>query len=333
MRSLVALSRELLQSEDAVGSLALVGKTLADLVQMDSATLIVRADGAEYVVAFNGAGMAQRSDSNHPLYPEGQACLGGSRAKAGSQARQVVAVGVPAASPVAALVVAWAGDAAGPGRHDARRLLAEIGELAVAALGKLHTRNSLEQLVWDQYAQLADTAQVHAAEIARRDRVEHEIRALSMTDVMTGLRNRRGFFLEAGQTFKVAQRQHASSAVIFADVDGLKVINDEFGHDAGDSLIRDAADIFRASFRKADVVARLGGDEFAAFTLNDEHPGVVLQRIRSNLQAFNLMEERPYKLSLSTGIVQCDPGGDMSLLDYVTVADQQMYEHKRRRLH
>jgi diguanylate cyclase (GGDEF)-like protein len=151
--------------------------------------------------------------------------------------------------------------------------------------------------------------------------------------VMTGLRNRRGFFLEAEQTLKVAQRQHAQSAVIYADIDDMKRINEELGQEAGDRLIRDAADIFMESFRSADVVARFGGDEFVAFTLDDDHPDVVLQRIRKNLHAFSLMEERPYRVSFSTGIVQCDPLVDRSLADYLQLADQQMYEQKRRRLH
>jgi len=121
--------------------------------------------------------------------------------------------------------------------------------------------------------------------------------------------------------------------VIFAEVDGLKYVNDEFGHDVGDRLLRDAARVFQASFRSTDVVARLAGDEFVAFTLDDEQPDAVLERIRRNLQAFNLMEERPYKVSLNTGIVQCDPAGELGLSDYLAVADQQMYERKRRRLH
>jgi diguanylate cyclase (GGDEF)-like protein len=192
---------------------------------------------------------------------------------------------------------------------------------------------TLEKLVWEQYEQMTTSAQAHAAEIAHRDDARDEAGELTLNDVLTGLRNRRGFFVHAEQTYKVGQRQHVPSAVIFADIDGLKYVNDEFGHDIGDRLIRDAARVFRASFRSTDVVARLAGDEFVAFTLDDEQPDAVLQRIRRNLDAFNLMEERPYKVSLSTGIVQCDPAGDLSLSDYVGMANQQILEHKRRRLH
>jgi diguanylate cyclase (GGDEF)-like protein len=101
----------------------------------------------------------------------------------------------------------------------------------------------------------------------------------------------------------------------------------------GDRLIRDAAQVFRASFRHADVVARLGGDEFVAYTLDDEQPGVILQRIQANLNAFNLMQERPYTVSISAGVVQCDSGDGQTLSHYVLLADEQMYAQKRSRLH
>ena len=131
----------------------------------------------------------------------------------------------------------------------------------------------------------------------------------------------------------MAQRKRARSAVIFADIDGLKHVNDELGHDAGDALIRDAAQVFRQSFRQADVVSRLGGDEFVAYTLDDDRPHAILERIEANLHAFNLMQERPYRISISAGVVSCDPLGEKALVEYVLLADEQMYARKRSRLH
>jgi diguanylate cyclase (GGDEF)-like protein len=336
---LLSLSRELLQSDDALGALQLVGKALADMMRIDSAMLLVQTGDDEYIAGFDATGTAQRCDASHPLYHEGRACLhagaaGGAHGHHGAaQPGAVLAAGVPAESPTAALVVAWRSEPAGPGVAGQRHLLADIADLAVAALGKIHTRVALEQLVWEQYEQMNTSAEAHAAELAHRDERQEQAGLQSLTDVLTGLCNRRGFFVHAEQTFKVGQRQHVPSAVIFADIDGLKHVNDELGHDIGDSLIRDAARVFRASFRTTDVVARLAGDEFVAFTLDDEQPDAVLERIDRNLEAFNLMEERPYQVSLSTGIVQCDPAGDLSLSDYLGMAYQKICEHKRRRLH
>jgi diguanylate cyclase (GGDEF)-like protein len=333
LRPLLSLSRELLQTDDAIGALQLVGKALADMMHIERAILLVQTGEDEYIVGFDAAGTAQRCDSSHPLYPDGRDCLAGNEAGGDAQPGAVLAAAVPAGSPTAALVAALNRQPTGPDGAGMRHLLADIADLAVAALDKIHTRVALEKLVWEQYEQMTTSAQAHAAEMAHRDAVQDETGALVLTDVLTGLHNRRGFFVHAEQTYKVGQRQHVPSAVIFADIDGLKYVNDEFGHDIGDRLIRDAARVFRASFRATDVVARLAGDEFVAFTLDDEQPDAVLERIRRNLEAFNLMEERPYQVSLSTGIVQCDSAGDLNLSDYVGMANQQILEHKRRRLH
>jgi GGDEF domain-containing protein len=90
----------------------------------------------------------------------------------------------------------------------------------------------LEQLVCDQREEMANTSVTHAAELTRRDEAATEMRMLSLTDVLTGLYNRRGFFLQAEQIYKLARRKHTQSAAIFADVDGLKQVNDKLGHDA-----------------------------------------------------------------------------------------------------
>jgi diguanylate cyclase (GGDEF)-like protein len=344
LRSLLTLSRELLQSDDLNDCLELVGATLAEVTQMNCALLFVPSDGRHDVVAFDRRGNPQKADRAHPLYRHAAAILTEARPAAvpphGHDApqsettgRNVLALGVPAGAPVAALAVAWDRDIDPAEQRDRRRILIYIAELALAALGKIQARAGGDKQVHLQAGQGTDSAQAHAAEVARRDVLESQMRQLSTSDVLTGLRNRRGFFLHAEQLFKVAQREQAPSAVIFADVDDLKQVNDELGRDAGDHLIRDAAEVFRESFRAADVAARFGGDEFVAYTLNDEQPGVILDRIRNNLRAFNLMRERPYQVSLSAGIVQCDPSGEQMLSDYVSLADQQMYAQKWRRLH
>lgn len=343
MRALLTMARELLQTDGARGVLELVGQNIAELTHASSALLVVCADDEE-IVAFDRHGKPRSAARDHSWYQAASAMLAGPCGVAASQAgaaqpaarqlgQHVLALGVPAPAAVAALVAGWDQEADSLAWQERSRVLSAILELAVAALGRLQSHSSLERLVYSQYEQMADSAQAHADELARRDAAEGEMRMLSLTDVLTGLNNRRGFFLHAEQIFKVAQRKHARSAVIFADVDGLKHVNDELGHDAGDKLIRDAAAVFRESFRNADVVARLGGDEFVAFTLDDGQPQAILSRLQANLHAFNLMQERPYLVSISAGIVQCDPVGGQNLLNYVGLADQQMYAQKRRRLH
>ncbi len=331
MHALLGVSRELLQTDEVADVLALAGRAIVELAGAEEALLIVRCDG-ERVVAFDRRGRPLRADTSHPWYRMAADTLGG-HGRQGTRGGRTMALRVPAANAVAALVVGWGRDDADGRGSERRRLLTAILGLTVAALGKIQTRSSLEELVAAQHEQMADSVRAHASELARRDAIEDEMRLVATTDVLTGLNNRRGFFVEAGQAFRLVRRRHAHSAVIFADVDNLKQVNDSLGHEAGDNLLCDAASVFRESFRGADVVARLGGDEFVAFTLDDAQPNVVLSCLQDNLRAFNLMQERPYRVSVSAGIVECDPLGERGLRDYVLLADQQMYLEKRRRLH
>jgi diguanylate cyclase (GGDEF)-like protein len=248
-------------------------------------------------------------------------------------APRTMLLGVPTQHAMAVLVAGWTDDAAPEAWSRRRRLLETILELSVAALDRISVRSSLEDLVSTQYEQMAGAAQAHANELARRDEAAGEMRALALTDILTGLNNRRGFFVQAEHMFRLARRKHASCAVIYADIDGLKLVNDQHGHETGDQLIRDAAAVLRESLRDTDVLARLGGDEFVAFALNETHPHAILSRLKKNLRAFNLMQERAYRLSISAGAVQCDPDSDAPLLDYVRQADREMYMHKRRCMH
>ncbi|MEW6369525.1 MAG: GGDEF domain-containing protein [Pseudomonadota bacterium] len=342
LRMLLAFARELFQTDAADSSRELVGRSLVDMLHPESALLLLPGAPPD-AVGFDSRGRASHAGPDHPLF---QACLsllsdvqasanaadahGNQREDDGSA---TLAVAVPSHRALAALAATWKKAPGQAQRDRARQAMSSILELAAAALGKIDARNTLEQLVCAQREQIATTSEVHAAELAQRDEAAAEMHTLSLTDVLTGLYNRRGFFLQAEQVFKVSRRKRTKSAVIFADVDGLKRVNDELGHETGDRLICDAAHVFRQSFRQADVISRIGGDEFVAFTLDDEQPEIILARIQANLHAFNLMQERPYAVSISAGVVQCDPWDKRSLSHYVLLADEQMYVRKRSRLH
>ena len=95
-----------------------------------------------------------------------------------------------------------------------------------------------------------------------RHRLLEEISALSLTDELTGLHNRRAFMTMADQRLQLLERSGSLCLLIFADVDGLKAANDTMGHEAGDRLLVDAARALQSAFRRTDLVARMGGDEF-----------------------------------------------------------------------
>jgi len=332
LRALLAMSRELMQTDEAVAALALAGQAMVDLAHVDSALLLVRGE-VNASIGFDSRGQPHNAPRSHDWYRMASARLDGEPGGAAVTDPRTMLVGVPTQRAMAVLAAGWTSDAPPAAWAGRQRLLNTILELTVATLGRISARNSLENLVSTQYEQMAGTAQAHADEITRRDASEGAMRALALTDVLTGLNNRRGFFVQAEHLFRLARRRHAGCAVIYADIDGLKLVNDQLGHAAGDALIRDAAAVLRESLRDSDVLARFGGDEFVAFVLDDAHPRVILGRLHDNLHAFNLMQDRTYRLAVSAGAVQCDPDSDTALVDYVQSADREMYLHKQSCLH
>ncbi len=332
LRAVVAMSRELMQVDKASDALALAGRAMTELADVDSALLLVRGEINE-CIEFDRNGDPRKGPPDPDRYGMALERLGSGPGKARMVAPRTMLMGVPAPHAMVALAAAWTGDAAPKTWVVRRRLLGTILELAVATLGRILERTSLETQVAVQRQQMEGSAVAHADELARRDESEGAVRTLALTDVLTGLNNRRGFFVQAEHMFRLARRKHAGCAVIYADIDGLKLVNDQLGHAAGDRLIQDAAAVLRESLRDSDVLARFGGDEFVAFVIDDAHPGAILARLRDNLHAFNLMQERTYLLAVSAGAVQCDPGSGTALLDYVQLADREMYIHKRSCLH
>jgi PleD family two-component response regulator len=100
-----------------------------------------------------------------------------------------------------------------------------------------------------------------------RHRMQEQIRSLSLVDELTGLYNRRGFLTLASQQLKLAHRLKKRMLLVFADLDGMKRINDTLGHQEGDKALIEIAKILKETFRESDIIARLGGDEFVVLTL------------------------------------------------------------------
>jgi two-component system cell cycle response regulator len=160
--------------------------------------------------------------------------------------------------------------------------------------------------------------------------VERELRHLALCDDLTCLYNRRGFFAAATQQLKVARRNQKPALLLFCDLDGLKTINDTFGHREGDLALVRAADAIETVFRDSDVLARIGGDEFAvlATDLPPRHQQTIYARLQKALNRMSGDESR-YELSLSVGAAWFDPQNPMPLGELMEQADRAMYERKR----
>ncbi len=164
-------------------------------------------------------------------------------------------------------------------------------------------------------------------DMSERKQADERLRYLSTHDTLTGLYNR-AFFeaeikrLERGRLFPVS--------IVMADVDGLKLINDQRGHHAGDRLLKQTAQLLREAFRTEDIVARIGGDEFAALLPQTDMAAaaVCLQRVRARTAAHNAVHAAA-TLSISLGMATTDAGQDIAVT--LRQADEDMYEDKRTR--
>jgi diguanylate cyclase (GGDEF)-like protein/PAS domain S-box-containing protein len=182
----------------------------------------------------------------------------------------------------------------------------------------------------------ADNLPVHfifqIQDITERKRVEAALQSLSLVDELTGLYNRRGFMAVTEQHLASIRRNQKVPVILYADLDGLKGINDSLGHPEGDRALTKTAEILKDTFRTSDIIARVGGDEFVVLAGigKEESADSLTARLQDKFMAHNSLTNRPYDLSISVGVVHFE--ADESSIEEVTArADSIMYENKRRK--
>jgi diguanylate cyclase (GGDEF)-like protein len=164
-------------------------------------------------------------------------------------------------------------------------------------------------------------------------RRQREMHALAMTDPLTGLYNRRAFFLLAEHQWQAALRRDAPLLLFFLDVDRFKQINDSFGHKEGDRALQTLAEVLRECFRGTDIIARMGGDEFAVlFDAGTGSRSLIGERLNEAVARANRQDGQRFQLSLSVGTLVCDASlSDFSMDELVSRADALMYHQKEER--
>jgi diguanylate cyclase (GGDEF)-like protein len=158
----------------------------------------------------------------------------------------------------------------------------------------------------------------------RLQRGHDELSRLALRDDLTGLANRRAFVTVGEQLLRVAGRAGETVLLVYADLDGMKMINDRHGHAAGDDALRQAAQLLRETFREADLVARVGGDEFCVLLHGRAAEAKAsIDRLRAAVAA-----ERPGHppVALSLGVAEGSPGSTIE--DLIRRADSAMYADK-----
>ena len=166
--------------------------------------------------------------------------------------------------------------------------------------------------------------------LERAEKTEAELRYLADHDSLTGLLNRRRFRSELDQYVSFAARYGGRGAVMVIDIDGLKGVNDQLGHQAGDRLIRRVAEILRERVRATDIVARLSGDEFAVLMPQSDTAGAM--QLGEDLRA-QVAEGLPLnadmgEATISVGITMFGGQGGMTAESVLVAADEAMYQAK-----
>lgn len=162
--------------------------------------------------------------------------------------------------------------------------------------------------------------------------MQSEIQDLTLRDELTGLYNFRGFNLFSEQAFRMSRRAKQPFGVLFIDMDNLKAINDEMGHNAGSALLVETARLINETFRETDIVGRLGGDEFVvAGQFDDAEITAAIERLRSGAETRINVSAKGLVLGLSMGFAGAEHSLGETLKSIVARADHAMYKEKRQK--
>ena len=170
-------------------------------------------------------------------------------------------------------------------------------------------------------------------DITERKKMEGKLEKLAHFDALTRCYSR-GYGLSLlEQQIKTAKRKKTTVLLIYLDIDGFKHINDTFGHKEGDEVLKEATKLFQSTLRKMDIICRIGGDEFLLIflenSLNDA--SFIRGRLNKSLKKLNQKLAKPYEIDFSIGLSVYDPSNPLSIEELIRIADENMYEEKKKK--
>lgn len=167
--------------------------------------------------------------------------------------------------------------------------------------------------------------------ISHINKAMEELNRIYVIDPLCNIYNRNGFIKHADEVFKECVANEKTVMLSFIDMDGLKFINDNYGHDEGDFAIKELANVIRECCEDGDICARFGGDEFVIFNrnANEDSCHILEQRFNAKLEHHNSIVTKPYKISASIGSVIEKVDSTYTLFKIVKMADEVMYEVKK----
>ncbi len=169
-------------------------------------------------------------------------------------------------------------------------------------------------------------------DISKRKEMEEKIAKLVRIDTLTGCYSR-GYGIELlDRQIKLSQRNKSPLLLAFLDIDYFKTINDTFGHNEGDQVLKEVVELFKSSLREVDIICRMGGDEFLLAIPDSSLQEVPLirDRLQKNLTQLNKQIDRDYTISLSMGFSEYVPDKPKTMDELIAIADQEMYKEKEK---
>jgi len=168
-------------------------------------------------------------------------------------------------------------------------------------------------------------------DISQRKQTEEKLEKLARIDSLTGCYNRRYGLELLDRQIKLSHRSKSPLLLAFLDIDGFKAINDNFGHDEGDKVLKGVVKLLKSTLREIDIICRMGGDEFLLIFPDSSLRDLPLikDRISKNLIKLNSTLKKPYKIEISIGLSEYDPDNPLTIDELIRVADKKMYEDKQ----
>ncbi|WP_039764702.1 MULTISPECIES: sensor domain-containing diguanylate cyclase [unclassified Caldicellulosiruptor] len=160
---------------------------------------------------------------------------------------------------------------------------------------------------------------------------QEEFKKYASLDDLTGLFTRNEGMIYLEKQIQLSKMNETHFVVCFIDVDGLKQVNDTFGHQIGDELLKSFAQILKESIRSYDIAFRYGGDEFVLilYKATIREANIVLARIQNKIDEFNAKVQKPYKIQISYGFAEYSPTSNLNSEDLIKIADENMYKVKK----
>ncbi|MDD5670164.1 MAG: GGDEF domain-containing response regulator [Candidatus Omnitrophica bacterium] len=166
-----------------------------------------------------------------------------------------------------------------------------------------------------------------------RQQILQDLSELSTYDELTKLYNRRGFMTFGAEYLKLSKRTGRDLTILYVDLDGLKTINDTYGHASGDFALIKTAGVLRQTFRDSDIIARIGSDEFAVIAVEapKSSAGMLTERLLRTVDDCNRKSQLPFKISVSVGSSSFDSDKLFSIDQLMALADLELYHQKKRK--